>query len=169
MLHKTIWSPTLVCVPPLPGVGQIHDSGWANESDIIIPETASCPDLIYSSDLQWQGALGDTLWLWVTPGQWHRKVKGWDWSVISITPTGYWASLYLHLLSLLKLTEMDKHCDIAALDSPERDANEIPLLAKLQTQSKHSPLTPNLFLRIITRNRELKTGGTGQKIFYSSV
>ena len=44
-------------------------------------------------------------------------------------------------------------------DSPERDANEIPLLAKLQTQSKHSPLTLALFSRIITRNRDLKTGG----------
>ena len=51
---------------------------------------------------------------------------------------------------LLKLTEMDKHCDNVILlqltaDSPERDANVIPRLAKLQTQSKHFLLTLNPF------------------------
>ena len=79
MLRDYLISNLGVCLPlSLPGVGQIHDFSWANESDIIIPETAACPGLIYSSDLQWQGALGDTLWLWVTPVQWHSERKGWD-------------------------------------------------------------------------------------------
>lgn len=133
--YETIWSPTLVCVSlSLPGVGQIHDSSWANESDIIIPETAACPGLIYSSDLQWQGALGDTLWLWVTLSSDTQREKGLGPRIVKDhkTTSNRGSKKVTHLilsitsssLHLLKLTEIDKHCENVILQlrpTPLRD------------------------------------------------